>query len=423
MLHLTVGTCCTLQHCASLFHKPFFARAQSSIARVLRSDTMFLPRVIRNKGFREPEKVRRKQPSEEPSEERPTKRPRIEDDLDKPLGASEKRIAATNKPQLPSKTSPATESQDTIKPQNDVKPRGPRFTVAPITDEYLEKLVCGIELIFSDYAHLDPENIPWLRSHYRTVNGETGYIHLSAFLTHDDITSLKPPATQPLLARALTKFPSEYLETNIAHNTITHVRRNPQTFPLAFIPQTPTDLDTATTSLFWTQRTIYVEPHQRGLCNIPAAVAWYIKKQGSMRKKWLPVQAVNRVEKGRGACAFVVLSGVVEIPDIWEKWMKEQHLKDWIVMTRAEHSRREAEYLELLTTEKSKRRAPVVFGRHDEVGVQGGDAEVESNEVIKDEEKEKPVETVSAAKKKPRKRQKKKKKPEKLDTSDADGGE
>lgn len=130
---------------------------------------MFLPRVIRNKGFREPEKLAKKPPPEEPLDERPSKRPRLaEDELDGESDTLEKTAAVVDKPQQ----SPAAESQTAVEPHGNVKPRGSRFTVAQITDEYLEKLVCGIELLFSDYAHLDPEASQWLQSHYRTVKGE-----------------------------------------------------------------------------------------------------------------------------------------------------------------------------------------------------------------------------------------------------------
>lgn len=167
------------------------------------------------------------------------------------------------------------------------------------------------------------------------------------------------------------------------------------------------------------------------MCNIPAAVAWHIKKQGSMRKKWLPVQAVNEIPHGRGACAFVVLSGVVEIPDIWEKWIKEQNLKDWIVMTKDDHAKREAEYVELLTRERTENRRLAMVARggkppaHDSYEAVEGKDEVEdeekkeTTETVK-ESKEEAIEAVAGPKKKPRKRQKKKKKGEKTDRAGVD---
>jgi hypothetical protein len=51
-------------------------------------------------------------------------------------------------------------------------PRGPRFTVKPITPEYIAQLASGIDLIFSDYAHQEEGRSKWLQERYRTVDGE-----------------------------------------------------------------------------------------------------------------------------------------------------------------------------------------------------------------------------------------------------------
>jgi len=52
------------------------------------------------------------------------------------------------------------------------KPRGPRFAVPEITNEYLERVVRGLELVFSDWAHQHEEHGKALKKYSRAVNGE-----------------------------------------------------------------------------------------------------------------------------------------------------------------------------------------------------------------------------------------------------------
>lgn len=43
-----------------------------------------------------------------------------------------------------------------------------------VTPEYLETLVCGMELVFTNYAYQDKELSEWVNRHERTVDGEGG---------------------------------------------------------------------------------------------------------------------------------------------------------------------------------------------------------------------------------------------------------
>jgi hypothetical protein len=110
---------------------------------------MFVPRALKLKGVRET-KPKLSKPLVEVSE-------RNKDDalVDAMQGIS------TNSP---------TPQEDHIEPKTVT--RGPRFTVKPVTPEYLAQLAAGIELIFSDYAHQEEVRANWLHQRYRTVDGE-----------------------------------------------------------------------------------------------------------------------------------------------------------------------------------------------------------------------------------------------------------
>lgn len=113
---------------------------------------MFVPRALRLKGFRESE---RRKPDTPASADIRT----INQD-DALVDAMEG--ISTDSP------TPQTEHVD-----SKAITRGPRFTVKPITPEYLAQLVAGIELIFSDYALQEEDRANWLQQRYRTVGGET----------------------------------------------------------------------------------------------------------------------------------------------------------------------------------------------------------------------------------------------------------
>jgi hypothetical protein len=112
---------------------------------------MFVPRALRLKGVRET--LRQKPSKPLPADHSETSR----DDalVDAMQGIS------TNSP---------TPQEEHIDPK--AVSRGPRFTVKPVTSEYLAQLVAGVELIFSDYAHHEPVRAAWLQERYRKLDGE-----------------------------------------------------------------------------------------------------------------------------------------------------------------------------------------------------------------------------------------------------------
>jgi hypothetical protein len=112
---------------------------------------MFVPRALRLKGVKE-------QPWPKPSKPPPAEKSKASND-DALVDAMEG--ISTNSP---------VSQQDQTDPQ--VVTRGPRFTVKPITPEYLAQVVAGVELIFSDYAQHEELRATWLQQRYRTVEGE-----------------------------------------------------------------------------------------------------------------------------------------------------------------------------------------------------------------------------------------------------------
>ncbi|KAH8708617.1 hypothetical protein GQ44DRAFT_690692 [Phaeosphaeriaceae sp. PMI808] len=226
--------------------------------------------------------------------------------------------------------------------------RGPRFTTKPITTEYLAQLVVGMELIFSDYAHQEEMRAAWLQQRYRTIDGEHKFIHLTAVLDHLNISTLKPEATQVLLQQALREHPSEFLE--LASNGY-HVRRKPSSYPPKFLIPNSFDSVNDDGLSFWDQRTIYVEPHLRNICQTPAKLAHWLKEHGQLRSKWLPIQAVHMLWN---SCAFVVLSSSVMHENTWLKWRATEKPDNWKIMTKVEHTKRTAEYIALLEKQNPK---------------------------------------------------------------------
>ncbi|KAF2277666.1 uncharacterized protein EI97DRAFT_375139 [Westerdykella ornata] len=215
--------------------------------------------------------------------------------------------------------------------------------------EYLAQLIAGIELIFTDYAHQDPESVQWLQERYRVVEGEEKYIHLSAVLQHDNISSLKPAACQLSLQKAIRSKRSDYLELSKNGH---FVRRRPETYPMRFIPEDSFEIEDDQGVTFWDQRTIYVEPHRRDLFRTPAKVAHWLKEHGGMREKWLPIQAVIPLYNSAG---FVVLSGNVTHESVWRKWRRSYQPDKWKVLTKVEHMRHRDEYITLKWKERKER--------------------------------------------------------------------
>jgi hypothetical protein len=116
---------------------------------------MFVPRALRLKGVREAQRTRPAKPS-------------LADKSEISSGSS-REDALVDAMQGISTNSPAPQEGDI-----DLKAitRGPRFTVTPVTSEYLAQLLAGVELIFSDYAHQEQVRAEWLQQRYRTVQGE-----------------------------------------------------------------------------------------------------------------------------------------------------------------------------------------------------------------------------------------------------------
>ncbi|KAF2462983.1 uncharacterized protein BDR25DRAFT_180279, partial [Lindgomyces ingoldianus] len=289
----------------------------------------FVPRVLRLKGAHEPRNAPRKLFSEPATADQG---PAVASSL---LGNEQ--LQANKNSLLETKPT----SDENQKASDSTKVRGPKFTVAPVTDEYLAQLVCGIELLFTDYAIQSVKGSKWLESRYWS-DDETGkedkYIHISDFVEHPYVDRLRPRPTQDLIRRALQENPSEYLETAKDGSL---VRRKPSTFPAKFIPKVilKDGID------FWDERTIYIEPHDLILIKCLAKLAWWLKTQVLLGQKWLPIQNIRPMYK---RCAFVVVSRNVRHDYVW----REVKMPDsWKVMSWVEHQKRTDEYLELLAKE------------------------------------------------------------------------
>jgi hypothetical protein len=121
---------------------------------------MFVPRALRLKGVHE---------ARRPKLSKPPPADRSEHSKDEALVDAMKGIS-TNSP-TPQEAHIETKTVT----------RGPKFTVKPITPEYLAQLSAGVELIFTDYAHEEEVRAKWLLQRYRTVDGEEkcALIHLA----------------------------------------------------------------------------------------------------------------------------------------------------------------------------------------------------------------------------------------------------
>ncbi|KAF1830471.1 hypothetical protein BDW02DRAFT_507469 [Decorospora gaudefroyi] len=287
---------------------------------------MFVPRVLRLKGLREKARPGTAKPAPKPVADRAQAHPD-----DAPVEARQQ--TSTN--------APAHESE-----QHEAKviTKSPRFSAL-----YVAELAAGMELIFSVYAHQEEQRVQWLQRHYRTVDGGETYIHLAAILEHPNITSMKPEANIVLLQQALRDHPSKTLQ--VSQNGY-YVRRSPSSYLPKYLPDNSFEVVDDQGLAFWDQRTIYVEPHARAMCQAPARVAHWLVQHGQLREKWLPIQAVHTLFP---SCAFVVLSGSVMHDDIWQKWRETEQPEDWIIMTKVEHTRRDAEYEALLKQENPRR--------------------------------------------------------------------
>jgi hypothetical protein len=171
---------------------------------------------------------------------------------------------------------------------------------------------------------------------------------MTAILEHPNISTLKPEATQVLLQQALQEHPSALLE--LAGSGY-HVRRKPSSYPPKFLPHDSFNQVNDDGLSFWDQRTLYVEPHLRNLCQTPAKLAYWLKEHGQLRPKWLPIQAVHMLYN---SCAFVVLSSSVMHESTWSKWRAAEKPDNWKIMTKVEHTKRTAEYFALLDKQNTR---------------------------------------------------------------------
>ncbi|KAI9786435.1 MAG: hypothetical protein M1839_006895 [Geoglossum umbratile] len=208
---------------------------------------------------------------------------------------------------------------------------------------YYEEIRCGLELLLSDYAYAGPESRKWLLERERRVDGEQGYIHLSAFLDSAVFARSKPPVTQLALQKALELCGSEFLELSPDRY---HIRRVGTTRPTE-------------DSVDWDAQTIYVEPHLASLALSPPKLVYHLLSHHHAPSSIIPVQHVH-IGK-RPSYAFVVLSSPVHGigAQCWPI--------DWVVLTkyaptfryqthiddkhRAEWKRRDSEYQALRIAE------------------------------------------------------------------------
>lgn len=113
---------------------------------------MFVPRALRLKGVHEKQ---RPKPSRPPPAE-----PSVLSKDDELVDAMEGISTNSPEPQL-------------LKIAQKVATGGSKYTVSwPVTPEYIAQLAAGVELIFSDYAHVEVRRSRWLQKRYRTVDGE-----------------------------------------------------------------------------------------------------------------------------------------------------------------------------------------------------------------------------------------------------------
>lgn len=122
---------------------------------------MFVPRTLRLKGVRE------------------APRPKATPDVAEALPPDP--LDTINQDALVEAMEKTNTESPTPQTEAPAKKRGPRFTIKPITPEYLSQLTCGMELIFSDYAHHEKSRLRWLQEHYRTEDGDDKCMYLLSY--------------------------------------------------------------------------------------------------------------------------------------------------------------------------------------------------------------------------------------------------
>ncbi|KAH0543196.1 hypothetical protein FGG08_002457 [Glutinoglossum americanum] len=141
---------------------------------------------------------------------------------------------------------------------------------------YYEEILCGLELLLSDYAYTRPESKKWLVERERLVGEEGGCIHLSAFLDSPVFARCSPPVTQTALQKALELCRSEMLELSLDRY---HVRRVHAS-------------QSAESSVDWDAQSIYVEPHLSSLALSPPKLIHHLLSYHGTPRSMFPAQHV-----------------------------------------------------------------------------------------------------------------------------------
>ncbi|BFZ64230.1 hypothetical protein YB2330_005369 [Saitoella coloradoensis] len=178
------------------------------------------------------------------------------------------------------------------------------------------KHIVALEMLFAPSSSV--------RFAAKSIDGSFGWIHLSQIISHRSISNLRPSPSQIALATALRTIPSPIVELSADGY---HIRQR----ELPFNPLSGTD----------DEMTIYVETVPAKLSDDALNVAVALRKEMSAEDPCLPIQRVFGL--GRGY-AFVLLSATVD-----DSYVKDIKMPaTWMVLTKAEHDRRDAEYQRLV---------------------------------------------------------------------------
>ncbi|ORY00375.1 hypothetical protein BCR34DRAFT_606275 [Clohesyomyces aquaticus] len=309
----------------------------------------FVPRALRLKGVREPANPPRKRP---PPKVRSCPEDRLCTFVEQNEVTSSAAPPTSDEDQqslalaFRDKTTEAdtSNSQDQIRPRSDTA-HGSKHTEASVTEDYLAQIVCGVDLLFTDYAIQSRKGSKWLKDHYQHDPRGNEYIAIKDIVDHPYIDRLRPTPTEALIRRALQEKASMFLEIS---EDGTLVRRNPFFYPYKFTPENSfSEVDDSGVT-YWHQKTVYIEPHDLTLVKNPAKFSWYLQTQVFRGDIWLPIQHILPMHK---SCAFVVTTRNVVQQEAWT------HIDipiSWKVMSWVEHKKRTEEYLEILQNEKEE---------------------------------------------------------------------
>ncbi|CAZ80561.1 unnamed protein product [Tuber melanosporum] len=191
-----------------------------------------------------------------------------------------------------------------------------------------KEMVMTLEILFSDHG-IESGPPEWFSARMRSVEGESDFIHLSALLDCPLLAEMKPKPSQMTLRKALTQYPSDFLQLS---KDKYYIRRRQEYLASSRSPAGHPKCSE--------DSTIYIEPHVTGITLNPGRVARMLS-QSAMPRKYLPVQFV---EAGDTAWAFVILSAAVSHEDAENQGLWP---KDWIIMTKHEWRKRDEEYQHL----------------------------------------------------------------------------